>query len=231
MNDLGIPLSKNDRISMPDVTEGKFANEYGGHQASVATGEFGWNFAGPMIFQKGAGLFTSAFNGFSLPSFEGSSVGTVSGDGWTAAGWQRVMRPKGMIYIPFGSANGGRMAVQEGLESGALSEATARQAGVVAPPDHHIFPQSYRSWFDTRGINVDAYTVTLDEATHGAIHYGGGPGQGGGWWNDTLMQNLHEREAILGRMLTPDEIMGEGQNMLKQAKLDQLPIHPWNSTK
>jgi hypothetical protein len=124
-----------------------------------------------------------------------------------------------------------KLAAEAAAEEGSLTEVTPRQAGVVAPPDHHIFPQAFRSWFAARGINVDEFTVTLDKATHGAIHFGGGPGQGGGWWNDTLMSNLYAKEVALSRQLTSAEILEEGRLMLQRAKLDNLPVHPYNSTK
>jgi hypothetical protein len=67
------------------VTEGQFANEYGGHQASVTAGEFGWNFAGPAIFSKGAGLLTSGIGRIGLPSLEGMSIGAPSFGSLSAA--------------------------------------------------------------------------------------------------------------------------------------------------
>jgi hypothetical protein len=102
-------------------------------------------------------------------------------------------------------------------------------------PDHHIFPKAKEEWFRARGVNVDDYTLTVDWGTHDALHYGGGPGKPGGWWNDRIMANLVAREASLGggQLLTPAEIMQEGQRMLRVAKLDSLTneIHPYNSRK
>jgi hypothetical protein len=49
------------------------------------------------------------------------------------------------------------------------------------------------------------------------------------------MANLKAREAALGgaRLLSPAEIMQEGERMLRVAKLDSLidEIHPYNSGK
>ena len=39
------------------------------------------------------------------------------------------------------------------------------------------------SFFEKSGVEVDNYTLCLDEGTHSALHYGGGPVRGGDWWN------------------------------------------------
>jgi hypothetical protein len=125
------------------------------------------------------------------------------------------------------SSSARRMAVQEALENGEINATTAQRAGVARPPQHHIFPQENEVWFSERGVDIDKYTVTLDQGTHEALHYGGGPDKGGGWWNETIMKNLTEREAALGRQLTPAEIEQTGMEMMKRAKIDDLPIVPY----
>jgi RHS repeat-associated protein len=120
---------------------------------------------------------------------------------------------------------GARMAAEEALENGKLNLTSAQRLGITAPPQHHIFPQEQKKWFADRGIEVDDSTVTLDNATHEALHYG----EGGGWWNETIMDMLNEREAELGRQLTPEEIEAVGQQMMERAGLQGKPIVPYGT--
>jgi hypothetical protein len=120
-----------------------------------------------------------------------------------------------------------RGAVGEALENGAINRTTRRAAGVTRPTRHHIFLQAWRQWFAERGVDIDKFTVILDQGTHEALHYGGGPGKGGGWWNEQIMKTLTEREAALGRKLTPQEIVGVGKEMMSRAKISDLPIVPY----
>jgi hypothetical protein len=101
----------------------------------------------------------------------------------------------------------------DALERGAISVTTRVRAGVVRPDRHHIFPQARRSWFEQRGVDIDRYTLQLDKGTHSALHYGGGRGRGGGFWNNEMMRRLLDREASLGRQLTAREILQEGARM------------------
>jgi hypothetical protein len=78
-----------------------------------------------------------------------------------------------------------------------------------------------------RGVDVDQWTVTLDEATHSALHYGGGPKTGGGWWNERIMQTLMNQEAKIGRKLTATEIEDIGRQMMKLGGIEQYSIHPY----
>jgi hypothetical protein len=115
-----------------------------------------------------------------------------------------------------GAAAARRMQVAEALENGAINQTARRAAGVTRPPHHHIFPQQYKDWFKARGVDIDRYTLPLDEGTHGALHYGGGPGKGGGFWNNEIMSRLMNQEAALGRQLTPREILQIGAQMRRQ---------------
>ena len=69
------------------------------------------------------------------------------------------------------------MAVDEALESGEINVTTAQRLGITAPPQHHIFPQEEAQWFTQRGVTVDDWTVTLDNATHEAVRL-----RRRGWW-------------------------------------------------
>ena len=119
-----------------------------------------------------------------------------------------------------------RPAVAEALEKGTINQTSKAAAGVARPPQHHIFPQANRAWFKERGVDIDKYTVKLDQGTHEALHFGGGPGKGGGWWNEQTMKTLIEKEAALGRKLIPQEIEAIGKDMMIRARISDLPIIP-----
>ena len=127
-------------------------------------------------------------------------VGTGENAVWTHNGLRAGCR------IP------GPMAA-DALERGAISVTTRMRAGVVRPDRHHIFPQAFRDWFTRRGVDIDRYTLQLDRGIHSAFHYGGGPGRGGGWWNNTIMQRLHDAGAAAGRQLTNGEILMIGKRL------------------
>jgi hypothetical protein len=120
--------------------------------------------------------------------------------------------------------------IDDALESGAVNGTTAYRAGATRPPRHHVFPQNDadKAWFKARGVDVDRYTLPLDEGTHGALHYGGGPGKGGGFWNDEIMSRLMAREAALGRQLTRREILAIGAQMRRQF-VPGIKIIPYNA--
>lgn len=119
--------------------------------------------------------------------------------------------------------------VDEALASGVINPTTPYRAGVTRPPRHHIFPRQHEDWFKARGVDVDRYTLLLDEGTHQALHYGGGPGKGGGWWNDTIMDLLHAAETAAGRHLTPREILRIGAGQRRLAGLSHIKARPYGS--
>lgn len=94
-------------------------------------------------------------------------------------------------------------------------------------PRHHVFPQEHRAWFETRGVDIDRYTLQLDEATHQALHYGGGRGKGGGYWNRKIMERLRNREADLGRLLSPREVLLEGALLRRGVSLQHVKVIPF----
>lgn len=124
--------------------------------------------------------------------------------------------PSGGIWSHNGMGMGCRVPRAAVAEENGMRIATARQAGIVKPPDHHIFPQQFRDWFTARGVNIDRYLVRLDEATHQAIHYRL-PGEvGGGFWNNQSMTRMLAREADLGRQMTTREVLQIGAQMRRE---------------
>jgi hypothetical protein len=88
-------------------------------------------------------------------------------------------------------------------------------AGMKAKPKHHVLPQEHRPWFEDHGfkgkLDIDNFTVELEEAEHQAIHGGGNYQLGrttGFEWNGRVMAELTAEEAKLGgRLLTPREVL------------------------
>jgi RHS repeat-associated protein len=124
-------------------------------------------------------------------------------------------------FVPRVSKN---PAVEEALEQGGVRVVSRSRAGVARPPRHHIFPQEEREWFKKRGVDVDKWTVQLDEGTHQALHYGAGKDRPGGWWNEQIMAELKNLEGRLGRQLQDTEIEKVGIDLMKRTKIDGLPI-------
>ncbi len=140
-----------------------------------------------------------------------------------------VGRGENAVLVHNGPGYIKRPQVAEALEEGLITETNAYRAGVTRPPRHHVFPQARRGWFSQRGVDIDRYTLPLDESTHQALHYGGGPGKGGGWWNDTIIGRLDAREAALGRQLTPREILAIGAQLRREAGLSHVKVIPYGA--
>lgn len=104
----------------------------------------------------------------------------------------------------------------EGPEVDFVYHTSRYRLGMNAKPKHHVFPQEYRPWFEEHGflkgseLDIDNFTVHLDDALHQAIH-------GGGNWrlgrtspdeyNIRVMTALLDAEDLLnGRLLTTTEI-------------------------
>ncbi|MBK8943602.1 MAG: DUF2380 domain-containing protein [Polyangiaceae bacterium] len=96
----------------------------------------------------------------------------------------------------------------------------ASQVGAQAS---HL-PQQHRTWFETRGVDIDQYTLRLTEGDHSALHFGGGPGKGGGWWNEQMMERLFQAESRAGRQLTFREILYEGAQLRRRAGLQHVKV-------
>ena len=71
-------------------------------------------------------------------------------------------------------------------------EMLARQAAERKKPHerHHIFPQAFRAWFTTQGINIDEYVMPLLVEKHRSIHRG----ENGGPWNAAWRKFIEPRQ-------------------------------------
>jgi hypothetical protein len=103
-----------------------------------------------------------------------------------------------------------------------LSARTPRQLDLVAPDDHHLFPQAEKPWFQQRGFDIDQYTVTPEGWEHEMLHDTFD-------WNNEIMSRLKQAESELpnGQLLSPSQIEEIGMEMRSEFGLDHLPVHPY----
>jgi len=132
------------------------------------------------------------------------------------------------IYLPGGVATGVALAelaseldeidkIREGLQE--YGPQDAQRLGIKRMEHHHVFPQEHRAWFEERGLEIDDYTLALDDAEHDVIHLLG--------WNDKIMEALQDRERRKGGKLTHEEIVREGRLMMESMFVDGpfVPYH------
>jgi hypothetical protein len=107
--------------------------------------------------------------------------------------------------------------------AGMINETTPYRAGVSRRPRHHPLPQERRRFFEERGfvgdLDIDRFTIELEESVHQAIHGGGDWRLGREWgeeWNKAIMERLLQAEAELQRQMSVDEILEELQVFMKR---------------
>ena len=101
---------------------------------------------------------------------------------------------------------------QSAHDAAALQD-RGRRAGNAYPRDplHHVLPQEFREFFQSRGIDVDDYAVALSEGEHTATH--------------TMKWNLQWKEWIQANpKATADETFAFARKMVKEFKLDDHPL-------
>jgi hypothetical protein len=118
--------------------------------------------------------------------------------------------------------------VGEGPEAGAMHVTGKTGAGMARQPRHHVMPQEEREWFEERGmtgdLDIDQFTIDVDQAAHQAIHGGGNWRLGRRWpgeWNTRIMTELRNAEAVMGRVLRPNEILDV---VARQMRLYKIPF-------
>ncbi|WNG53451.1 DUF2380 domain-containing protein [Archangium gephyra] len=135
-----------------------------------------------------------------------------------------VMMAQGHDDLP----RGVRDALGDAPEVRAMRVTGKTGAGMAEPPRHHVMPKEFRTWFEKRGftgkMSIERFCVTLQQATHQAIHGGGNWKLGREWpgeWNRMTMEALFEAEAEAGRMLTRNTIL---EIVAKQMKKYRIPM-------
>jgi hypothetical protein len=119
---------------------------------------------------------------------------------------------------PLRGANKDRMGA--GPEANAVRVGNAVQAGVVRPPQHHVFPQEERAWFAARGVDVDNYCVNISEDQHYALHKLD--------WNARVMEALRGAERKTKKRLTAAEMEAIVRPIMARMRID-LPFVKYSS--
>ncbi len=127
----------------------------------------------------------------------------------------------------------GMHTLGEGPEVNGIRETSRRGAGMARPVRHHALPQEHRRWFEERGfvgkLDIDNFTVELDEAMHQALHGGGDWRLGRAWaeeWNQSVMSMLKGYEARIGRHLKVGEIIEMVRGLMIKENIDK-PFRPY----
>lgn len=115
----------------------------------------------------------------------------------------------------------------EGQDVDDLQEVGKVGAGMKSKPQHHIFPQEYRKFFEERGFtgerSIDKFVVTLDEADHQAIHGGAdwklARKNWAGEWNRRVITDIKKAEEIKGSKLTFEEIKPLVEEIMREYKI------------
>jgi hypothetical protein len=118
----------------------------------------------------------------------------------------------------------------EGAETDAMNTVNKTGAGMAAKPQHHVFPREHRKFFEERGFtgerSIDKFVVTMDEASHQAIHGGADWKMArrvwkDGEWNSKVMNDLKTYEKDLGRKLTFDEVKARVEILMDKAGIPE----------
>ena len=90
--------------------------------------------------------------------------------------------------------------------------------------DHHIFPQQFKKYFSERGIDIDDYTISIDQqVTHlKAVHGAGNLGEKPGRWNQHWAEWISKNPDA-----TQKEIFQRAGEMLRSFNLQNCNIHPY----
>jgi uncharacterized lipoprotein (TIGR02269 family) len=64
---------------------------------------------------------------------------------------------------------------------------------------HHIFPQAFKEWFESKGIDIHQWTMFIETDLHKSIHRG----KNGGPWNEAWRQFIRGQR---GKEATKEEI-------------------------
>jgi Predicted lipoprotein of unknown function (DUF2380) len=94
------------------------------------------------------------------------------------------------------------------------SSNTTAEAPDPRNPRHHIFPQQFRSQFESAGIDIDEYTVEMTQEEHQALHSKG--------WNDEWGDFFDENPNA-----SPGQIRDFAGELLNEAGFASRPIVPY----
>jgi RHS repeat-associated protein len=88
--------------------------------------------------------------------------------------------------------------------------------------DHHIFPQQYKQWFSSKGINVDDYTIPISGKTHLQGVHGNGIGNLPGRWNQSWAEFIRANPNA-----SPSQVFKFGEDLLYRFGFEHLKYAPY----
>ena len=88
---------------------------------------------------------------------------------------------------------------------------------------HHIYPQQFKSWFKGRGIDIDKFTIELEQSVHLKGVHGKGLGELQGRWNQRWAEWIKGHPNA-----TKKEVEQFSQKLLKEYVLNTVPVKPSN---
>lgn len=95
--------------------------------------------------------------------------------------------------------------------------------GALKLGKHHIFPQQFRKFFASRGIDIDKHTLQIaQDTTHAKGVHGKGLGKMPGRWNQRWKEWMLKNPKA-----TATEIYQFGGKLMDEYGLSHLPIVPW----
>ena len=109
--------------------------------------------------------------------------------------------------------------VHDFIKTASKSETKLLQAPKLA--DHHIFPQQFKKFFKSKGIDIDEFTMTLGQKTHLKGVHGKGLGK-----MPAEKWNL-EWKAFIDKNPSTKEIYQKAGEMIDKYDLGHVPIHPY----
>jgi hypothetical protein len=129
----------------------------------------------------------------------------------------------GATWAVAGTAN--ILAGIDGLTT-ALSSGSGPAAAMPGPTrvaQHHIFPQQFRKFFASKGVDIDKYTVSIaQETTHLKGVHGRGLGNMPGGWNARWAEFIDKNPNA-----TAAKIYQFGGKLMDEFGLSHLPIAPY----
>lgn len=87
---------------------------------------------------------------------------------------------------------------------------------------HHLFPQAFKKWFESKGIDIHQWTMFIETTLHKSIHRG----PSGGPWNAAWRQFIEEE----GKTATKEKIWKHAWELCVRFGL-MAPLEPYYSTR
>ncbi|WP_158502269.1 TIGR02269 family lipoprotein [Vitiosangium sp. GDMCC 1.1324] len=84
---------------------------------------------------------------------------------------------------------------------------------------HHIFPQEFKAWFESKGIDIHQWTMFIETSLHKSIHRGAS----GGAWNAAWRQFILEKGSSY---VTKEEIWKHAWELCVRFGL-MAPLEPY----